>query len=140
VEEVIILRVVSRLLFPFILLFGAYIAVHGHLTPGGSFPAGAIIASAFLLFSMVYSVEHEREEILFSEFFEELGLVAVGVTLSIVMLVLYSFIHLYALTPLELFSALPLFALDIFGAIEVAAGLTIVAVVFVAWRDEDVEK
>ncbi len=37
------------LLFPLILLFGAYIFIHGHLTPGGGFQGGAIIASAFLL-------------------------------------------------------------------------------------------
>ena len=38
-----------RFLFPFILLFGAYIFIHGHLTPGGGFQGGAIIASAYLL-------------------------------------------------------------------------------------------
>ena len=38
-----------RFLFPLILLFGAYIFIHGHLTPGGGFQGGAIIASAFLL-------------------------------------------------------------------------------------------
>lgn len=38
-----------RLLFPFILLLGAYIITHGHLTPGGGFQGGAIIASGFLL-------------------------------------------------------------------------------------------
>ena len=38
-----------RFLFPMILLFGAYIFIHGHLTPGGGFQGGAIIASAFLL-------------------------------------------------------------------------------------------
>jgi multicomponent Na+:H+ antiporter subunit B len=32
-----------------ILLFGAYVFVHGHLTPGGGFQGGAIVASAFLL-------------------------------------------------------------------------------------------
>jgi len=136
----IILRVTSKLMFPFILLFGAYVAVHGHLTPGGSFPAGAIIASAFLLYALVYSVEHEREEIIFSEVFEELGLVAVGIAISLVMLLLYSFITIYSGTPLQLFSALPLFFIDIFGAVEVAAGITIIAVIFVAWRDEDVTK
>ncbi|MEA3408936.1 MAG: MnhB domain-containing protein, partial [Candidatus Eisenbacteria bacterium] len=36
-------------LVPLILLFGAYIFTHGHLTPGGGFQGGAIIASAFLL-------------------------------------------------------------------------------------------
>ena len=39
-----------RFLFPFVLLFGAYIFTHGHLTPGGGFQGGAIIASAYLLF------------------------------------------------------------------------------------------
>lgn len=38
-----------RFLFPLILLFGAYIFIHGHLTPGGGFQGGAIIASGFLL-------------------------------------------------------------------------------------------
>ncbi len=38
-----------RFLFPLILFFGAYIFIHGHLTPGGGFQGGAIIASAFLL-------------------------------------------------------------------------------------------
>jgi multicomponent Na+:H+ antiporter subunit B len=38
-----------RLLFPLILVFGAYIFIHGHLTPGGGFQGGAIIASGYLL-------------------------------------------------------------------------------------------
>jgi multicomponent Na+:H+ antiporter subunit B len=38
-----------RFLFPLILLFGAYIFTHGHLTPGGGFQGGAVIASAFIL-------------------------------------------------------------------------------------------
>ena len=45
----LILRAGCRFLFPLILLFGAYIFIHGHLTPGGGFQGGAIIASAFLL-------------------------------------------------------------------------------------------
>ena len=38
-----------RLLFPLILLLGVYIFLHGHLTPGGGFQGGAVIASGFLL-------------------------------------------------------------------------------------------
>jgi multicomponent Na+:H+ antiporter subunit B len=38
-----------RFLFPLILVFGSYIFIHGHLTPGGGFQGGAIIASGFLL-------------------------------------------------------------------------------------------
>ena len=39
----------ARLLFGPIVVFGAYIFVHGHLTPGGGFQGGAIVASAVLL-------------------------------------------------------------------------------------------
>lgn len=39
----------TRLLLPLILLFGAYVFVHGHLTPGGGFQGGAILASGVLL-------------------------------------------------------------------------------------------
>jgi multicomponent Na+:H+ antiporter subunit B len=45
----LILSTGCRFLFPLILLFGSYIFIHGHLTPGGGFQGGAIIASAFLL-------------------------------------------------------------------------------------------
>lgn len=39
----------TRLLLPLMLLFGAYVFIHGHLTPGGGFQGGAILASAILL-------------------------------------------------------------------------------------------
>lgn len=39
----------SMLLFPLLMLFGVYIFLHGHLTPGGGFQGGVVIASAFLL-------------------------------------------------------------------------------------------
>lgn len=44
-----VLRVSADLLFPFLLLLGVYIILHGHLTPGGGFQGGAIIAVAFFL-------------------------------------------------------------------------------------------
>lgn len=39
----------SNLLVPLILMLGAYVFINGHLTPGGGFQGGAIIASATLL-------------------------------------------------------------------------------------------
>jgi multicomponent Na+:H+ antiporter subunit B len=44
-----LLTIGSRLLVPLILLLGVYVFVHGHLTPGGGFQGGAILASAVLL-------------------------------------------------------------------------------------------
>ena len=44
-----VLRTGCRVLFPLILVFGSYVLIHGHLTPGGGFQGGAIVASAFVL-------------------------------------------------------------------------------------------
>ncbi|MDC7233085.1 MAG: Na(+)/H(+) antiporter subunit B [Spirochaetales bacterium] len=49
-----ILRTGTALLFPLILLFGIYVFINGHLTPGGGFQGGAIIASAVVLQVLAY--------------------------------------------------------------------------------------
>jgi multicomponent Na+:H+ antiporter subunit B len=44
-----IVRTVTRWLKGPILLFGIYIVMYGHITPGGGFGGGVIIACAFIL-------------------------------------------------------------------------------------------
>ncbi|MGB5736983.1 MAG: hydrogen gas-evolving membrane-bound hydrogenase subunit E [Thiohalocapsa sp.] len=44
-----ILRTGADLLFPLLLVVGLYIIVHGHLTPGGGFQGGVILAAAFFV-------------------------------------------------------------------------------------------
>lgn len=44
-----LLKTGSDLLFPLIILFGSYVFINGHLTPGGGFQGGAIIASGLVL-------------------------------------------------------------------------------------------
>ena len=44
----LIVKTVTRLTVGLILLFGIYIVLHGHLTPGGGFAGGVIIALAFI--------------------------------------------------------------------------------------------
>lgn len=39
----------ADLLFPLLLVVGLYIVLHGHLTPGGGFQGGVILATAFFL-------------------------------------------------------------------------------------------
>jgi len=46
-------RIVGRLLIPFIFLFGLYVQFHGDYGPGGGFQAGAIIASAVILYALL---------------------------------------------------------------------------------------
>ncbi|MDX1359593.1 MAG: Na(+)/H(+) antiporter subunit B [Clostridia bacterium] len=47
-----ILQTAARFIFPVMLITGVYIFTHGHLTPGGGFPGGSMIASSFLLLYM----------------------------------------------------------------------------------------
>ena len=44
-----ILQTGSQFLFPLLIMFGVYIFTHGHLTPGGGFQGGVIVASGFIL-------------------------------------------------------------------------------------------
>ena len=48
-EAGLILRASADLLFPLLLVVGLYIILHGHLTPGGGFQGGVIIAAAFFV-------------------------------------------------------------------------------------------
>ncbi len=48
-DQSFILKTGSRLLFPLMFLFGMYIIAHGHLSPGGGFPGGVIIATGFFV-------------------------------------------------------------------------------------------
>ena len=48
-ESNFMLQTASKLLFPIIILFGIYVMIYGHLSPGGGFQGGVIIASGVLL-------------------------------------------------------------------------------------------
>ena len=56
-----IIRVVTKLIIPYILLFGLYVQFHGDFGPGGGFQAGVIIASAFILYGLVFGLPAVKE-------------------------------------------------------------------------------
>ena len=51
-----IIRVVAKLIIPYILLFGFYVQFHGDFGPGGGFQAGVILASALILYGLVFGL------------------------------------------------------------------------------------
>ena len=57
----VILRIVSKFLIPFILLFGLYVQWHGDFGPGGGFQAGVIFAAGFVLYSLIFGVDQVRK-------------------------------------------------------------------------------
>ena len=52
-----IVRTGANLLYPFVLIFGLYVIMHGHLTPGGGFQGGAVVATGVALVIVAYSFE-----------------------------------------------------------------------------------
>jgi multicomponent Na+:H+ antiporter subunit B len=57
----LILRVISKMLIPFIMLFALYVQFHGDFGPGGGFQAGVIFASAFILYGLIFGMENARK-------------------------------------------------------------------------------
>lgn len=52
----LILRVTTKLLLPFILMFALYVQFHGDFGPGGGFQAGAMAAAMIFLYSITYGL------------------------------------------------------------------------------------
>lgn len=52
----VILRVISKMLIPVIMMFAFYIQFHGDFGPGGGFQAGIIFAVGIILYALVFGV------------------------------------------------------------------------------------
>lgn len=50
----LILQAAARMLVPVIMLFGLYVIVNGHLSPGGGFSGGAIMGAGLILYLNAY--------------------------------------------------------------------------------------
>jgi multicomponent Na+:H+ antiporter subunit B len=55
-KDDIILRVVAKLLMPFMLLFAVYVQFHGDYGPGGGFQAGVIAAAAIVFYAITFGL------------------------------------------------------------------------------------
>nr|WP_283104539.1 Na(+)/H(+) antiporter subunit B [Shewanella olleyana] len=56
-ERHMVVRIVSKALIPFILLFALYVQFHGDFGPGGGFQAGVIFAAAIILYTMLFGLD-----------------------------------------------------------------------------------
>jgi multicomponent Na+:H+ antiporter subunit B len=60
-QQNIILKNTSFLLVAMILLFGCYVTINGHISPGGGFSGGAITGAALVLFASAYGIERAQQ-------------------------------------------------------------------------------
>ncbi|MBM3248432.1 MAG: hypothetical protein FJZ10_03295, partial [Candidatus Omnitrophica bacterium] len=53
----LIVKRITKITVSLIFLFGVYIVLHGHLTPGGGFAGGVIIALSFIHLVLAFGKE-----------------------------------------------------------------------------------
>ncbi|MFB0509963.1 MAG: MnhB domain-containing protein [bacterium] len=71
----VIVKTITRLIAAAIFLYGVYIVLHGHLTPGGGFAGGVIIAASFILLILSFGTVEMKEKLsyAFGSIFESIG-------------------------------------------------------------------
>lgn len=57
----LVLRVIAKILIPFILLFAVYVQFHGDFGPGGGFQAGVIVAAGIIFYGIIFGLETTRK-------------------------------------------------------------------------------
>jgi multicomponent Na+:H+ antiporter subunit B len=57
----LILRVIAKILIPFIVLFALYVQFHGDYGPGGGFQAGVIGAAGVVFYGIIYGLAAARK-------------------------------------------------------------------------------
>jgi multicomponent Na+:H+ antiporter subunit B len=71
----LIVKTITDIVIGFIFMYGVYIILHGHLTPGGGFAGGVIVAGAFILAILAFGtdVKSEKRAKITSSIFESFG-------------------------------------------------------------------
>lgn len=144
----LIVRTCSRIIAPILLLIGIYVSLHGHITPGGGFSGGVIIAVALLLIIYAFGIETTLRFSVVKRLSKERSMIIMGLSaLMLVMLKIVFPIKIYASellktlglsskgVPGELFSAYDIMLLNIIEAAHVAVAFMIIFYCFIGLRE-----
>ncbi len=58
-----LIRVIAKMMIPFIFVFGLYVILHGEVGPGGGFQGGVILAAGFILYGLVFGADELRKRV-----------------------------------------------------------------------------
>ena len=58
-----ILRIIGRAIIPFIMMYGLYVIIFGHESPGGGFSGGATFATGFILYRLTFMGVEDTPEL-----------------------------------------------------------------------------
>lgn len=122
-----ILKVIANMVVPFIILFGIFVMLNGHISPGGGFSGGTIFGAGLIFYHLAFSEDNLDFKKLIN--FKTMTYVNVFALVGISAVNIYSFIvgsmgwrNILPLgTPGAILSATVVLLLDIFVGIKVAA-------------------
>ena len=136
-----IVKRITPLVTGLVFLYGIYIILHGHLTPGGGFAGGAIIAGAFILQILAFGSNalNLKKEVAGGSNTESIAILMVAILALMALLFgvkVFFFNFLPKGTPGELLSAgvIPLY--NIFIGIEVAGAILTIFLALVIFKEE----
>jgi multicomponent Na+:H+ antiporter subunit B len=137
----VIVKKTTQLIAGLVFLYGIYVIIHGHLTPGGGFAGGVILAGSFILLILAYGSDfiNLTKEEAGSTLYENLATLVV-IFLAISGLLIGARVFFLNWLPKgtvgELVSAgiLPLY--NIFVGIEVASSILTIFLALVIFKEE----
>ena len=140
----LIVKTITRLTVGLILLYGIYIVLHGHLSPGGGFAGGVIIALSFIHLMLAFGGETALKKLSQAQA-SVLESAAAIMFLTIALLGFlggYFFFNffLHKGKPFALFSAGIIPLCNIAISLKVGAGLFAIFAVLVLFKGLDEEK
>lgn len=138
----LIVKKITQIMCPIIFLYGFYIIIHGHLTPGGGFAGGVILASSFILqilangniLKKLRKEEMGMELLESSSIFGFLIIALLGLLFSGTAVFFQNFIEKGILGNLISAGFIPIE--NILIGIEVGAAITTIFIALVVYKDE----
>ncbi len=134
----LIVKTIARLTTGLIFLYGIYIVIHGHVSPGGGFAGGVIIALSFILIMLAFGKEVALHKVSTSmaSLFESLGAVMFLAIALLGFMGGYFFLNFFTKKgePFTVFSAGIIPLCNIAISLKVGAGLFAIFVVLVIFK------
>jgi len=140
----LIVKTVTRLTVGLILLYGIYILSHGHISPGGGFAGGVIIALSFINIMLAFGKEAALKRLSkpAAAFFESFGAIAFLAIATLGFMGGYFFLNFFADKgePFKLFSAGIIPLCNIAISMKVGAGLFSIFIILVLLKFSSKDK
>ncbi|OGX19863.1 MAG: hypothetical protein A3K83_03945 [Omnitrophica WOR_2 bacterium RBG_13_44_8b] len=137
----VIVKTITRLTVGLILLYGIYIVLHGHVSPGGGFAGGVIIALSFIHLMLAFGKEVALKKLSLAaaSILESLGAIMFLTIALLGFIGGYFFLNFFPHKgePFELFSAGIIPICNIAICLKVGAGLFAIFAVLILFRGKD---